>query len=33
MIDGQRDLAQSLDDLAGKAHTDGPAVTLDQLLH
>jgi serine protease Do len=33
MIDGQRDLAQSLDDLAGKVHPDGPAVTLDQLLH
>jgi serine protease Do len=33
MIDGQRDLAQSLDDLAGKAQPDGPAVTLDQLLH
>lgn len=33
MIDGQRDLAQALDDLAGKARTDGPAVTLDQLLH
>jgi len=33
MIDGQRDLAQALDDLAGRVHPDGAAVTLDQLLH
>ena len=33
MIDGQRDLAQALDDLTGKVHSDGAAVTLDQLLH
>jgi serine protease Do len=33
MVDGQRDLAQALDDLAGKPHPAGPGVTLDQLLH
>ncbi len=33
MLDGQRDLAQALDDLAGRVHPGGPAVAFDQLLH
>jgi len=33
MVDGQRDLAQSLDDLAGRVHPGGTAVAFDQLLH